>query len=524
MRGGRIVDGTGAAWFEGDVAFRGDRIAAMGDLRDAKATRVVDVAGAVVAPGSIDIHTHSDLPILVNPRAEAKIRQGVTTEVVGNCGSSFAPIVGGAEASLEGNLAKHGLKLTWRSMGEYLDRVEAGRPAQNVAALIGLGLVRRGVVGSDDRPPTDSELDEMKRVIAQAMEEGAFGISSGLIYPPGSFARTNELVELARVAAQYGGIYATHMRNEADHVIESVAEAIEVGERSGVRVQISHHKALGPDNWGKVRTTVQMIEEARERGVEVTMDQYPYTASSTSLSTVLPLWAHDGGQAALLERLRDPETRTRIAEQSEGIVQRSRGGWDKIFLASLGSLELSHLEGKNLMEAAAILGRAPVETAMDLLLQTGNNVRMVAFGMSEEDVRFVMSHPLTMIASDGSAIAPYGTLGEGRPHPRSYGTFVRVLGHYVREERVLTLEDAVRKMTSLPARKLGLWDRGILRPGMAADVVVFDPKTVQEKADFINPHRYAAGINHVYVGGVAVVEAGEHTGAGPGRALRHRSS
>lgn len=519
LRRGRIIDGTGAAWFEGDVAIKGDRIAAMGNLREAKATREVQLNGEVIAPGFIDIHTHSDLPLLVNPRAEAKIRQGVTTEVVGNCGSSYAPLMGDAADSVLPNLKKHGLDLTWSSMRGYLDRMEEGRPAQNVAALIGLGVVRRGVVGSDDRPPTADELNRMKEVIAQAMAEGAFGISSGLIYPPGSFAKVDELVELSKVVHEYGGFYATHMRNEADHVIEAVAEAIEIGERSGAPVQISHHKALGPANWGKVRTTVGMMEDARRRGLEVTMDQYPYTASSTSLSTLLPQWAHDGGREALLARLRDPETRSRLTVESERIVQRSRGGWDKVFLAGL-SPEYAHLEGVHLLEAARLLGRAPVDCAFDLLLAHGGNVRMVAFGMSEEDVRYVMQHPLTMIASDGNAIAPYGTLGEGRPHPRSYGTFVRVLGRYVREDGVLALEEAVRKMTSLPARKLGLWDRGILRPGMAADIVVFDPGSVRDQAEFNDPHRYAAGVKLVIVNGVPVVEEGEHTGAGPGRALR----
>jgi len=521
LRGGRIIDGTGAAWCRGDVGIEGDRIAAMGNLKDSQAARVIDVQGAAVAPGFIDIHTHSDISLMVNPRGESKIRQGITTEVVGNCGASFAPLSSRGIEWVADDLREGEMELTWRTMKEYLDQVDAAKPSHNIAGLIGLGLIRRNVVGADDRPATPQEMEGMRAEIARAMEEGAFGISSGLIYAPGSFADTDELVEMAKVAARYGGIYATHMRYESDRVIEGVAEAIAIGERSGASVQISHHKAVGPDNWGKVRQTMAMIEEARRRGVDVTVDQYPYTASATGLSSTAPNWAHDGGTEALLARLRDPAARARIRKEAEEHCLRVRKGWDKVYISWAGVPELAHIEGKNLEEIGAIMGMAPVDAALEIILASKSTASMIAFGMCEEDIRFVMQHPLTMTGSDAEAKAPYGVLGKGKPHPRAYGTFPRVLGRYVREQGVMPLEEAIRKMTSLPARKLGLWDRGVLRPGMKADITVFHPETVIDQATFTEPHQFPVGIPWVIVGGVPVIDQGEHTGAGPGRALRH---
>lgn len=520
LRGGRIFDGTGAAWFRGDVGISGDQIVAMGNLRDCKAARIIDVDGAAIAPGFIDIHTHSDVALMVNPRGESKIRQGVTTEVVGNCGGSFAPLAGPGVEWIAEDLREIDLALTWRSMKEYLDRVDEAKPALNVAALIGLGLIRADVVGMDDRPATPAEMQAMQALIAQAMQEGAFGVSSGLIYAPGSFAGTAELAEMARVAAQHGGIYATHMRYESDRVVDGVAEAIAIGEGSGAAVQISHHKAVGPDNWGKVRETMALIEAARTRGVDVTVDQYPYTASATGLSAIAPNWAHDGGTEAFLARLRDPESRARVREACEQENMKTRKGWDKVYLSWAGVPALAHLEGKHLEEIGAIMGLAPVDAALEIILASHAAASQIAFGMCEEDICFVMRHPLTMTGSDAGVKAPYGTLGKGKPHPRAYGTFARVLGRYVREQGVMPLEEAVRKMTSLPARKLGLWDRGILRPGMKADVTVFQPESIIDRATFAEPHQYAAGVPYVIVNGVVVVEQGEHTGAGPGRALR----
>lgn len=520
LRGGRIIDGTGAAWCRGDVAIVGDHIAAMGDLRNSRAARVIDVDGAVIAPGFIDIHTHSDLSLLVEPKGESKVRQGVTTEVVGNCGGSYAPLTDAGLRWTQEDLREYDLAPLWRSMKGYLDEVDAVRPSINLACLIGLGLIRANVVGLEDRPATPAELDGMRTLIAEAMEDGAFGISSGLIYAPGSFAGMDELVEMAKVAARYGGIYATHMRHESDQVGEGVAEAIAIGERSGASVQISHHKAVGQDNWGKVRETMAMMEAARLRGVDVTCDQYPYTASATGLSAIAPNWAHDGGTEAFLARLRNPETRARIAAEADAENRQTRKGWEKVYLSWAGTPELTHLEGKHLAEIGAIMGKAPVEAAIEILLASHSAASQVAFGMCEEDICFVMRHPLTMVGSDAGAKAPYGPLSKGKPHPRAYGTFARVLGRYVREQGVLPLEEAVRKMTSLPARKLGLWDRGVLRPSLKADITVFHSEKVIDQATFTEPHQYAAGVPYVIVGGVPVVEQGEHTGESPGRALR----
>jgi N-acyl-D-amino-acid deacylase len=520
LRGGRIIDGTGSAWFFGDVGIQGDTIVALGDLRSMQAARVIDVAGAVVAPGFVDIHTHSDLSLLVNPRGESKIRQGVTTEVVGNCGISYAPLAGTAADFIAADMAEYQLPLTWRSMSEYMDELQGARPSLNVAVLIGLGLIRRGVVGDDDRPATPEEMDAMRALVAAGMADGAFGISSGLIYAPGCFADTAELTEMAKVAHQYGGFYATHMRNESDKLTEAVAEAIAIGEGSGAPVEISHHKAVGVLNWGKVKDSLALIEEARSRGVDVTCDQYPYTASATGLAESIPMWAHDGGREALLARLSDPVTRARIAQEAHDETMTLRKGWDKLILTSAGTPKYQHLEGKDFDQIGLILGLAPVEAMIEIVLASGATAGRVGFGMCEEDVAYVMRHPLTMIGSDGNAIAPYGLLSHGKPHPRSYGTFARVLGRYVRDLKVLPLEEAVRKMTSLPCRKLGLWDRGILRPGMKADITVFDPDTVADRADFVNPHQYADGVAYVIVNGTVVIDGGEHTGAHTGTVLR----
>jgi len=520
IRGGKLVDGTGNPWFEGDVAIQGGRIAALGSLGKAEAARVIDAAGLVVAPGFIDLHSHSDAELLVNPRAESKIRQGVTTEVIGNCGFSLAPLGPLGKERVQAELAGYGLSLTWETMAGYLETVEKQGVALNVAALIGHGTVRRSVMGYERRRPTAAELEAMKALVDQAMSDGAFGLTTGLIYPPGSFSETEELIELSRVVAKRGGFYASHLRDEGDRLLESVAEALEIGRKGGLPVQLSHHKAVGQANWGKVKESLRMIDEARASGLDVTADQYPYIATATGLSSIIPDWAQEGGAKKVLERLQHPETRRRLAAEVEA-VQVKKGGWDKILIPSVKTEKNRLFIGLDLAEIARRRQQAPVEAAFDLLIEEELEVGMIRFGMSEEDVRLVMSHPAVAIGSDGSALAPYGRLGQGKPHPRNYGTFPRVLGKYVREEGVLRLEEAVRKMTSLPARRLRLWDRGLLRPGFWADITIFDPVTVAERATFTDPHQYPAGIPYVLVNGQVVIEAGEHTGALPGQVLRH---
>ncbi len=371
------------------------------------------------------------------------------------------------------------------------------------------------------RAPTTDELDAMKRLVEKAMQDGARGFSTGLIYPPSSYAGVDEIAALAGVVSRYDGIYMTHMRNESEGLLESIEEALEVGRRSGARVQISHHKAVGRPNWGMPAQTLPRLEAARREGVDVTADQYPYVASSTGLSSVIPAWAHEGGQAKMLERMRDPETADRLrAEIDAGQVKRG-GSWEDLYVSSVSVESDKQWEGKNIQQIADARGVDPVTAVFDLLL-SGQYVGQIRFGMAEEDVKTIMRHPLVMTGSDGSCLAPYGLLGKGKPHPRNYGTFVRVLGKYVREEGNLDLAEALRKMTSLPASRMRLHDRGVLRPGMAADITVFDPETVGERATFLDPHQYASGIAYVVVNGKATVWQGEHTGAMGGQVLVRR--
>ncbi len=519
LRHARIVDGTGAPWFLGDVEILGDRIGAVGRRIDPTGARVVDVDGRVVAPGFVDIHSHSDDTILVCPQAESKVRQGVTTEIVGNCGYSLAPLEGQARADIERDLADAGVEVAWTSFREYLARVEACRPSVNVASLVGHGTVRRAVMGCEARRPTRDEMERMKALVAAAMDEGALGLSTGLIYPPSCYADVDEIVELAEVAASRGGIYASHIRDEEDGLAEAVAEAVAIGERAGMPVEISHHKAAGAQNWGKVQLTLELMAAARARGVDVACDVYPYTASSTGLSVILPSWVFDGGVEKAIARLKDESVRARLRPTVEEEEGRKRG-WDKTVISAVTSERNRRFEGRSLLDVARELRKDPFDAAVDLIIDEGAAVQTVRFGMCEADVERVLASSLSSVGSDASVRAPYGRLGRGKPHPRSYGTFPRVLGTYVRERGILGLEDAVRKMTSLPAQRVGLLDRGLVRPGMAADLVVFDPNTVTDTATYPDPHRYPVGIDWVFVSGVPVIERGEHTGLGPGKVLR----
>ena len=520
LRGARVVDGTGSPWYRGDVAIDDDRVSAVGAV-DGDGDVELELAGRVVAPGFIDIHTHSDFTLPANRDAHSKVRQGVTLEVVGNCGTSAAPRHGAAARSVDDWFASNGLAEAvdaeeWTTMAEYLDHVDRAGVSLNVGSLVGHGNVRAAVVGHDDRAPTADELDEMRDLVAEAMADGAVGLSTGLFYPPGCYADTDEVVALAEVAAAHGGFYATHMRSESDELGESVAETIEIGRRADVPVQISHHKAIGPDNWGKVRSTLRRMELAREReGIDVQCDQYPYVASSTSLGALLPNWAHDGGDDALLERLRDPESRARIREE---LKTDRNSSWDGVLVTGVQNPDLKDCQGRTIAELAASDGehREPAEILLDVVLQDENRTMHVNFGMDEDDVRTVMRHDLTMVGSDGSSLCPCGPLGEGVPHPRNYGTFPRVLGRYVREESVVSLEDAVHKMTGMPASRMGLGDRGVLKAGAYADVTVFDPETVEQTGEWLDPAVYPAGIEHVLVNGRFVVRDGDHTGERPG--------
>ena len=528
IRHGKIFDGTGNPWFSSDVAIEKGKIAALGDLVSASADTIIDAKDMVVCPGFIDMHSHSDFTLLINSLAESKVRQGVTTEVIGNCGLSAAPLSDLLKEDVQKTmpmLEEADLELTWSTVGEYMSLLQSEGVALNVAPLVGNSNIRVFVLGFENCGPNKNEVEEMKEILIQAMEDGAFGMSTGLIYPPNCYANTDEIVELAKVVGRYGGIYASHIRGEGFTLIDAVKEAIQIGESANIPVEISHHKASGKANWGKVRQTLQMMEEAREQGVDVTCDVYPYTAGSTGLDSVLPPNAYEGGVEKLIERLRNPETRRRIKEEmmrtSEegGSDTLGRPGWDSIMISYCKGHP--DLEGEIIEDIATKKkGLDPFEFVFDLLIEEKASVGIVLFTMCEEDMRYVLSHGLSMIGSDSSARAPYGVLGKGKPHPRTYGTFPRILGRYVREEGILTMENAIRKMTSLPAQKLKLRDRGLIRVGMLADIVIMDPQRVIDQATYQNPHRYPEGIKYVLVNGEVVIENGEHTKALPGCVLR----
>jgi len=506
-----VLDGTGAPAFQADVLLEGDCVAAIGALEAAQANTVIDGTGLVAAPGFIDIHSHSDYTLPINPKAESKIRQGVTTEVIGMCGGSPAPL--NAETVEQARQARPELPWNWESFGEYLEVLRQQGIAVNVVPMAGHGTVRNLVLGPEDRAPTAGEVDEMKRAIAQAMDEGAWGLSTGLIYPPSAFADTDELIELSRVPATRGGFYFSHIRGEAEMLLDSVSEAIRIGEQAGLPVQIAHFKAQFPENWHLIDAALALLDEARDRGIDVLADRYPYIASSTGLKASLPNWVHDGGVEALLVRIADPATRAQILA---GPLPRGRQ-WDAVVIAH--APDFPEWAGLSVAEIATQRGADPGETALDLLIEAKGRVSVVHFSMEEEGLRKTLRHPAVMIGSDGSALAPYGPLGEGKAHPRNYGTFVRVLGKYAREEGVLTLAEAVHKMTGMPAARLRLPDRGRLAVGYKADVVLFDPRTVIDNATFTEPYQYPTGIEWVFVNGQAVVTPEGHTGALAGQVL-----
>jgi dihydroorotase/N-acyl-D-amino-acid deacylase len=495
LRNGRIVDGTGSPWYRADIAIKADAIARIAPSITDPAARVVDVSGLVVAPGFIDIHTHARRGIFEVPTADNYVRQGVTTLIEGPDGGSAVPL------------------------RPFLDKVAAIRISPNFASFIGQGSIRSAVVGEENRAATPEELERMRGLVRQGMEDGAFGLSSGLFYVPGTFTPTDEVVELAKVAGRLGGIYISHMRNEADGIVDSVRETIAIGERGGLPTQVTHHKVIGKKYWGRSTETLKLIDEARTRGVDATIDAYPYTASATSIqAALLPAWAQEGGREALMKRLDDPATREKIKAESARIIREERGGGDPRNVVASSCRFDPSLAGKNLSEITAKRG-LPVtienaaETAMWIVMEGG--CQGIFHAISEEDLQRIMVHPATMIASDGEI----PIFGQAVPHPRSYGTFVRVLGLYVREKKLLALETAVQKMSSFPAQRLGLADRGVLRAGLKADLAIFDPGRVADTATFEKPHSYAAGVSTVIVNGQVVFENGAMTGARPGRVL-----
>ncbi|MBI2263738.1 MAG: D-aminoacylase [Armatimonadetes bacterium] len=507
IRGATIVDGTGKPGYAADVGIEAGRIALIGTV-EAAAKSVLSGAGLVLAPGFIDIHTHAEIALLVDPRGESAVRQGVTTLIGGNCGSSPAPLVGELLEKEKRDLRKEwDLDLDWNDLDGFFSRLKDRGLGVHFGCLVGHGNLRASVMGHERRPPTTEEMGQMKALLGEAMRQGAMGISTGLIYPPSSFADTAEIVELAREAAKFGGFYASHIRGEGETVFEAVEEALEIGRRALIPVQISHLK-LGRENWGRADELISKIEKARKEG-PVDADQYPYPASSTGLDAILPDWVFEGGEEAALARLRDQGTRSRIRKEVE---PRHEGWWDKILIADVWNPENQIWCGKTVLEMAESLDLPPIEAAFDLLLKEDTHVGAIFFSMKEEDVERIFSVPWIFTASDSAPRAIEGPLSRGKPHPRAYGTYPRVLSSFVREKHLLTLEQAIAKMTSLPAQKLGLADRGAIEEGCWADLVLFDPDIIHDEATFLDPHRYPAGIIHVFVNGQAVIEAGCHTG------------
>ena len=518
IRNGRVIDGSGRPAQELDVAVQGDTLAAVEKIEGAKAAEVVDAAGRIVAPGFIDIHSHADQTLLVNPTADSLVLQGVTTAVVGQCGETLAPLLDGTRDQMIAFRSNETARLPWERWSTFrgfLDTLSASGSSVNVVPFVGQGTIRGSVMGFGAGRADRDQLARMEAEVEKAMDAGAFGLSSGLEYPPGSYAAVDELTAVARPAGRRGALYASHLRNEATHLLEAVDEAISVGRATGAAVEISHLKACWPA-WDKLVPALERIDRARAEGLDVTFDVYPYLASSTTLTLVLPPWAQDGGREATLVRLADPAVRRRMAaEIREGEFGRP-ADWSKIMISR--SPDPGH-EGRFVAEMAEESGKEPENWVFDALRETGLEMKMVRFTMKEENLRLALRHPAGMIGSDSSALAAAGPLAQGKPHPRNFGTFPRVLGHYVREEKVLTLEEAVRKMTGAPAAKLHLADRGLVRKGFKADLVLLDPETIADRATYPSPFQYPVGIERVMVNGVTVARNGVHTRQCPGRVL-----
>jgi N-acyl-D-amino-acid deacylase len=527
IKNGRIVDGTGAPWFRGDVAIVADRIVAIGSLPDAPAKTTIDAENLVVAPGFIDLLGQSEFNLLVDGRAASKVLQGVTTEVTGE-GTSIAPVndrmIGAAKASAE----HFGVTQDWRTLADYFRRLETqSRPAINVATFVGAGGVRDYVIGKDDRPATPAELEQMKQLVATAMEHGAVGLSTSLQYVPDRFASTNEIVELAKVAGKYGGVYFTHQRSESGRIFESVEEVISISRQAGIPAEIWHLKTAYRPNWGKMPEILRRLEQARASGIDITANQYPYTRASNGLDACLPLWVREGGLEKMLTRLSDAAERERIKQEMQDPNVTAwenqwygSGGGDGVMLASVLNPELRQYEGLTMTRIGAAMGKDPRDAVMDLVIADRGESSVIIAIMSEEDVRTALQHPLVGIGTDSGAKAEDGKLSESKSHPRGWGSFPRILGKYVRDEHLLTMEEAIRKMTSKAAASVHLQDRGILRPGMMADITIFDPVAIRDVSTFDDPNHYSIGVKHVFVNGKRVVADGTITDQRPGRPLR----
>jgi N-acyl-D-amino-acid deacylase len=525
IRGGTIYDGSGGEPYVADIGIDGHVIVATGNLGDARAPAIIDATGLAVAPGFINMLSWANESLIEDGRSQSDIRQGVTLEVMGE-GNSMGPLNAVMKQELLDRQSDIRYDIEWDTLGEYLEYLEQRGVSTNVASFIGAATPRKYVIGYDDRAPTPEELQRMQELVREAMREGAMGVASSLMYPPGLFADTGELVALAEAAAEFDGMYISHLRDEGAHMLEAIEELITIAREARIRAEIYHLKSSGQQNWPLFDAAVKMIEDARTEGLQITADVYTYPAGSTGLNVTVPPWVQEGGFEASLERMRDPDLRRRIIEE----MNTPSDEWENMFLLA-GSLDnillvnfrneaLKPLTGKTLAEVIEMRDTGPEDTIMDLIIEDGSRVGAVYFTQSEDIVRRAVALPWVSFNSDAGSLAPEGVFLASNPHPRAYGSFARVLAKYVREENVITLEEAVRKLSGLPAHNLKLDRRGLLKEGYFADVVVFDPETVQDHATFVEPHQYATGVLHVFVNGEQVLKDGEHTGATPGRVVR----
>jgi N-acyl-D-amino-acid deacylase len=522
---GHIIDGTGSPWYSGDVGIRDGRIAAIGNLSVAARKLTIDAKGKVVAPGFIDMLGQSEVTILVDPRLPSKIYQGITTEITGE-GGSAAPLNDMIIANDRPGYEHYKIDPDWRTFGQYFARLEKQGMGINLASYVGATQVRRMVLGDADVQPTPEQLKKMRALVVDAMHDGAVGVSTSLEYAPAPYAKTEEIIALASEASKFGGIYATHMRSEGDAVLESIDEAVRIGREAHIPVEIWHFKVAGKANFGRMPELVARVNKARADGFDVTADTYAYTAWSNSMSAFVPPWAHDGGDAKLIDRLKDPAARARIRKDMDTPSKKWDNEWDEIsgpqdvMITVVQNPAIRKFQGKRLTEVAQAMNKDPMDALFDLLIEDNAFTECAVFGMSEPDVVLALQQPWVSVDNDSSGTSPEGILGEEHPHPRAYGTFPRILRKYVREEKKLTLEDAIRKFSALPAQRMRLIDRGVLKKGMWADVVVFDPETVRDSATFDDPNRLSDGMQYVLVNGVPVIENGKMTGALPGKVLR----
>ncbi len=524
IRNGRIIDGTGSPWYSGDIAIRGGRIAAIGKLDGASTKRTIDARGLVIAPGFIDMLGQSELTILANPHLPSKIYQGITTEITGE-GNSVAPLTDDLVKKESLTYQHYGVKPTWRTLREYFANLRKQGMGINLATYVGATQVRRLVIGDDNRPPTPAELERMKALVRDAMHEGAIGVSTSLQYAPAMYANTEELIALAAEAGKLGGVYASHIRDEGDNILPALDEAIRIGRESHLPVEIWHLKAAGKSNWNRMPEIIERIEQARRSGVDIAADTYAYTASFNTFSAIIPPWAHDGGDSKLIERLKDPAMRERIRKEMESTTGDWNNEWqqitgpESIIVGAVQNPKLMPVQGKTIAEIAKLWAKSPIDTIFDLLIEDSAFTSVAMFTMNEADVALALEQPWVSICNDSQGAAPDGLLGKEHPHPRAFGTFPHILRKYVREEKKLTLEDAIRKFSALPAQRMRLADRGVLKEGMWADVVVFDPDTIHDVATFEKPNQLSDGMRYVLVNGVPVIEDGKMTNALPGKVV-----